>query len=146
MRHPISDTSGKHAGRKQPIDVFFLAGTFGGPVTRACSVPSGRPVIFPLINMWLSANRGMPLLDRAAGEARLNGHVQKSDAVGTPVPFEVSGAFRNPVTQTRFARSMTCWGLWVKLESLTTGSHALQFSGTDGHGFHVSATYRLTVI
>lgn len=32
--------------------MWFLAGTFGGPATRECSIPAGKQLFFPLVNRW----------------------------------------------------------------------------------------------
>ena len=39
-RSPVSDTTGEFAGWRQPDDVWFLAGTYGGRVVRRCSKSS----------------------------------------------------------------------------------------------------------
>jgi hypothetical protein len=50
--NPNLDTTGEHCHVNQPEDVWFLAGSFGtDPVTRECTVPPGRPLLFPLINV-----------------------------------------------------------------------------------------------
>ena len=54
--NPILDTTGASAGLGDVGPVFFLAGTFETtPVTRAFSVPGDKPIFFPLINSFLSA-------------------------------------------------------------------------------------------
>lgn len=50
--NPVADTDGSACGRNQPHDVWFLAGTFGGQVKRACEVPSGRPIAAPVVNTF----------------------------------------------------------------------------------------------
>ena len=49
---PLQDTTGKLAGIAQQGPVFFLYGTWGGmpPFTRACPVPCGKYLFFPLYN------------------------------------------------------------------------------------------------
>ena len=54
--NPILDTTGASAGLGDVGPVFFLAGTFETtPVTRTFSVPGDKPIFFPLINSFLSA-------------------------------------------------------------------------------------------
>jgi hypothetical protein len=48
--NPVLDDSGKDCVVGQRGDVWFLTGTFGGAVTRTCSVPEGKVLFFPVIN------------------------------------------------------------------------------------------------
>lgn len=52
--HPVLDgpCDGNQMG-----DVFFLAGNVGGQTTRACAVPSGKAIFFPIVN---SISRACP--------------------------------------------------------------------------------------
>jgi hypothetical protein len=56
--NPLTDTTGKFCSQSQSGDVWFLAGTFGGPVTRTCTVRKDKALFFPLLNSayfaWLS--------------------------------------------------------------------------------------------
>ena len=36
----------------QPAGVFYLAGNTGGTTTRACTLPSGTPIFFPILNSF----------------------------------------------------------------------------------------------
>lgn len=50
-KNPVSDESGKYSGlRQNNHNVWFLAGTFGGSVTRTCKIPSGKSILLPIIN------------------------------------------------------------------------------------------------
>jgi len=49
--NPLADTTGEHCAQRQVDKVWFLAGTLGpDPVVRACEVPAGKSLFFPLIN------------------------------------------------------------------------------------------------
>src|SRR5215831_3476720 len=49
--NPQLDTTGENCMVGQRGAVWFLAGTFGGgSATRACDVPEGKPLFFPVIN------------------------------------------------------------------------------------------------
>ena len=49
--NPQLDTTGAHCMVGQRGFVWFLAGTFGGgSATRACDVPEGKPLFFPVVN------------------------------------------------------------------------------------------------
>jgi hypothetical protein len=54
--NPNNDQTGASAAIGNTGPVFFLAGTFGGPaVTRTITVPSGKPVFFPIANVFFAA-------------------------------------------------------------------------------------------
>jgi hypothetical protein len=48
--NPILDMDGANCANGQYDDVWFLAGTFGGPAVRSCTIPAGKPIFFPLLN------------------------------------------------------------------------------------------------
>ena len=49
---PILDATGENCAQGQSGRVWFLAGAFGSdPVTRDCTVPRGRALFLPLINL-----------------------------------------------------------------------------------------------
>jgi len=54
-QNPIADTNGTFSAVGQSGEVWFLAGTFGGPaVTRTCDVPAGKELFFPILNtVWV---------------------------------------------------------------------------------------------
>jgi hypothetical protein len=146
MHNPLLDTTGDDAGVGQPEDVWFLGGTFGGPVTRSCTVPSGVPLFFPAFNMWFTNTPTLPDdLPDGFGRAAVDGVDVPLETIATPVAFEVSGARLNPVTRTSKPVPMTVWGLWATIPPLAAGSHVVRLGGGDGHGFTVDATYQLEV-
>ncbi len=49
--NPVLDPTGEHCAQGQSGDVWFLAGTFGGTVTRTCTVPRGKLLFFPIYNV-----------------------------------------------------------------------------------------------
>jgi hypothetical protein len=53
--HPIADETGEFCGVNQSGPVWYLAGSFGVPVTRDCDVPFGKALFFPLLNTWIAA-------------------------------------------------------------------------------------------
>ncbi len=55
---PILDTGDCSASQSGPV--WFLAGSFSpGSVTRACTIPAGKALFFPLANAWAD-NTGCP--------------------------------------------------------------------------------------
>jgi hypothetical protein len=47
--NPATDQTGGNHAQNQAGEVWFLAGTTGGFARRACTIPSGRAIIFPVI-------------------------------------------------------------------------------------------------
>jgi hypothetical protein len=54
----INDQTGERCAVNQGDEVWMLAGTHGGAVTRSCDIPANMPLFFPLLNRWI-----MPGLD-----------------------------------------------------------------------------------
>ncbi|MEV0718542.1 hypothetical protein [Asanoa sp. NPDC050611] len=143
--NPVADTTGARAGGNQPDDVWFLAGTYGGGVERRCTVPAGRPLFFPAFNMWFwPTTEPAPHLHTAWGTLLVDGAEADLKEIGT-ASFLVAGAFGNGVTRSRKPVPTAVWGLWKQLDALPPGPHTVRFSGGDGHGFTVDATYHLDV-
>lgn len=51
--NPVLDPTGEFCDSGQQGQVWFLAGTFGGPAERVCEVPSGKAIFFPIVNWTL---------------------------------------------------------------------------------------------
>lgn len=49
--NPVTDTTGKECARGQNGPVWFLAGTYGGPVERTCNIPAGKAIFIPIANI-----------------------------------------------------------------------------------------------
>jgi hypothetical protein len=134
-RSPVADTTGEHAGWKQPTDVWFLAGTYGGRVTRRCEVPSGRPLFFPVINIQHSRaySKEPRILPVKEATAFLNGSE-------LPLREFASHSFRIGLTRN------LAWGIWGGIAPLTPGHYVLEIKGSTQDGFWVDTTYHLTVL
>jgi hypothetical protein len=48
--HPAYDDTGKYCAENQNEPVWFFPGTFGKSVTRDCTVPAGKAILFPILN------------------------------------------------------------------------------------------------
>ena len=53
--NPILDARRGRLGQGQSGSVWFLAGSFGGPATRTCDVPTGKALFFPILNTVFGA-------------------------------------------------------------------------------------------
>jgi hypothetical protein len=51
--NPLTDTTGQFAAVNQPNgSVWFLAGNVGGTMVRTITVPSGKALFFPIVNVF----------------------------------------------------------------------------------------------
>lgn len=141
--NPVADEDGSVCDRNQPEDVWFLAGTFGGEVERACTVPEGRPIVFPLVNLFGSAQDCLAFLRDAEGTALLDGTPVEPE-VYAGESITVQGLEGNAVTGEAGRFTTTGCGLWVRLPAPGPGQHILKFSGRST-GLSVGAEYRLTI-
>lgn len=170
--NPTFDMTGVHCDIKQTFPVFFLAGSgTSAPTTRDCSVPSGEPLLFPIINAECSNVEPPPFFgstdeERMECAAALIDGVQVSKLSvtvdGVPVPslknFRVASPpfdFTMPaqnnilglsgVTSGRAASD----GYWIILEPLSAGQHEIHFEARvvsgPAKGFSQDVTYHLTV-
>ncbi|MYW63907.1 hypothetical protein GTY65_07460 [Streptomyces sp. SID8379] len=132
-RSPVKDETGEFADWKQPEDVWFLAGTYGGRVVRRCQIPAQQPVFFPAFNTQrggLIAPAPM-LVDIAKAEVFLNGLPLPLQEF-TSKPFRV-GLYRH-----------VAWGLWCGLQPLPAGQYVLEIKAQTTGGFWVDTNYHLT--
>lgn len=145
--NPVTDTTGEDCARNQPADVWFLAGDFGGAVTRTCNVPAGRPVFFPVLNIFcLPAGKSCAgKFDSATVSATLDG------ATLTPVDLTVDAPALHlgaggVVSKKAGTFHATVNGWWVLMPGLSAGTHTLEFEGQDPSGFELAVSYTLTVV
>lgn len=55
VMNPVTDSTGEFAAVGQSGAVWFLAGNFGGDTTRTVTVPTGKGLFFPIINVaWIN--------------------------------------------------------------------------------------------
>jgi hypothetical protein len=50
--NPLTDTTGQFAAVNQSGRVWFLAGSIGGTTVRTITVPSGKALFFPIVNVF----------------------------------------------------------------------------------------------
>ncbi|MFE5212826.1 signal protein [Streptomyces sp. NPDC056600] len=141
--NPVADTDGSACGRNQPDDVWFLAGTFGDQVERACQVPHGRPIVVPVVNLVGDQESCAAFMRDAEGTVLLDGKaVEPERYEGDSITMR--GAQGNPITAEEGLFTATGCGLWVQLPSLSPGTHALEVRGRSDD-FSTGVDYALTV-
>lgn len=143
--NPIADKTGARAGAKQPDDVWFLAGCFGGSVERTCVVPANKELFFPAFNIWASAKHQLPDPSKVSGYLKIDGEDVNLDRIYTQQPFVVKGAWGNPVTESIMKKNMFVGGLWKLVPPLEPGEHEIYFGGSNGEGFTIDVTYKMIV-
>lgn len=148
--NPVRDMSGAHCDSGQQGKVWFLAGGFGSAlIRRSCTIPAGKYIFFPVINMvyWPEEeNNGY-----TCQEAIKNAAVNNDTAIDLFVELD-GKVVKNPK---RFrARTIKCFdvyeripaerkpysafpsasdGYWILLKPLKPGKHSIKFGGQYNH-------------
>jgi hypothetical protein len=141
--NPVADDDGSACDRNQPRDVWFLAGTFGGHAKRACTVPAGRPIAFPVVNLYGDRTDCAAFMSSASGTAFLDGKMLEPETYEGE-SITVHSVRGNAVTGTEERITAIGCGLWVQLHSLEPGAHTLRIRGQSGD-FSTGVDYALTV-
>lgn len=147
---PVSDLTGVKCSAGQRGDTWFLAGGFGSSkIHRTCSVPAGKKLFFPLINMvhWpkregepitcedaklaaaLNNETAIDLFAEVDGIAleNLGRHRLKSDGC-----FDLFA--RVPASERPYnAYPSASDGYWMLLQPLPHGRHVIKFGGRYNH-------------
>ena len=144
---PVSDRTGERCANGQQGDVWFLAGGYGSSkIRRKCTVPAGKTLFFPLINMvyWPTPD-GVETFtcDRAKKLAALNNDTAidlfaeidgqavehlKQYRLASQQCFDVFS--RVPAAQKTYkAYPSSTDGYWLQIKPLSPGRHTLKFGG-----------------
>ena len=62
--NPILDDNPCNAKQKGPY--FYLVGTFGGFKERNCTIPQGKSIFFPVVNVFATYDKNDPTSDTIA--------------------------------------------------------------------------------
>jgi hypothetical protein len=157
-QNPVVDSTGANCKIGQVGSVWFLAGTLGGTAERACAVPAGKPVFFPIItNVAFAPTGNETILDLRQLAAGLIDPVTELRCFldGLPcAPDLLALRAQSPVFATivrtasllppKFYHPMVTDGYWLLLAPLRPGQHKLEFGATTPD-FFVAVTYNLTV-
>lgn len=172
--NPVLDGTGAYGAAGQTNGIgpgnkyFFLAGTFGGTTTRSVTVPAGKELFFPVLNLEMD-NAVDPVTDYSVPELRAL--AKASIDTKTVAWAKVDGAsievFRTksptfsytlPAADSIYAyfgltgsqfqgtvKPAVSDGYWAYSPALSAGTHTVQFHGENSGGFSVDVTYNLTV-
>ncbi len=158
--NPAVDNSGKNCNQSQNGPVWFLAGTVvTSRIVRACTIPVGKALFFPIINSErctaefhdATDSRLLKLVtndvDQVTGLGLKVDGVEIQDfaryRVQTP-PFHLIISDKNFLEHRPGIARMVSDGFWVLLKPMTTGKHTIQFTGIDPN-LQLDVTYDLTV-
>jgi hypothetical protein len=140
---PVKDTTGVKCAVGQGGNVWFLAGTYEStPIRRRCTIPHGKYIFFPVINMvyWPSGERAVSC-DAVKQSAALNNDnlaLIEIEVDGTRVPtprdhreasavcFDVFARIPKDVTRPPGYPAASD-GYWIMLKPLPTGKHRIHF-------------------
>jgi len=144
--------------------VWFLAGTFGGPTNRSCLIPRGKALFFGIINgIWWTGDAP----DVAGLRAGVAMGVDAVDALscsvdGTPCAY-FTAIVRSqsrvvPLTLPEGSIAVTDFGYeaglypesvadgyWVMLKPIGPGDHVIHFTVHNTFDFSVDVTYNIRV-
>jgi len=171
--YPPMDPDGAQCGTLQRGQVWFLAGTGAGSVTRTCTIPSGRAILIPIINYLNDYPCPEPppfqpapgqSIDAflAAGAAQVVDFVDLLEAEldGRPVVNLTTFRARSPLIGFTAAANLQVFdscitgspqlgvsdGYWIMLKPPSVGTHTLRIKGRNPlFPVTVEATYQLTI-
>ncbi|WP_433354835.1 hypothetical protein ACQP25_14215 [Microtetraspora malaysiensis] len=120
----------RFCGRNQPKDVWFLSNSFGGE--RTCTIPAGRPIVFPVIYFITGENKKAckVIMADAEGHVVLDGRKvtygrEENDYI------TYTSAKDNPLDGLTGKGHTYLCGLWVYLPPPSAGEHSLSIQGYD---------------
>jgi hypothetical protein len=162
-QHPILDPTGAFCHVGQPFShVLFLAGSFGGTVTRSCTVPAGTALFFPVANVacWRPGDAETEAGLRACAQGILDAFTTVSAQVdGNPIQSLQSYRVQSPLFLFPPIPADNPFGLdpavqydgvsdgyWLFLAPLPPGEHVIRFTASaPDFGFALDVTYNLTI-
>ncbi|WP_421743078.1 hypothetical protein [Cellulomonas sp.] len=154
--NPLTDTTGEFCDEGQRGRTWFLAGSLVGPVTRECTIPYGKKVVFPVVNFGAFAFPDDPPEQRTEEYLRAQVAGFKDAATGLRVTvdgtvlrrselrYEESRLFSVPMPADNLFAALGVPGLpdgpfllgpcvdagyYVTLRSLRPGAHTLHIEG-----------------
>jgi len=146
---PYQDPTGSQCALNQSGDVWFLAGTDGtDDARRRCTMPAGKYIFLPVINMLSHSVPGGPITceQAKAGAAANNEHLAEAQVLidGQPVPEIANYRVRSPDCFDAFLNATSLCqckcqhctpasyfpaaadGYWLMLRPLAPGQHQIK--------------------
>ena len=164
--NPILDPTGEHCADRQSGHVWFLAGSFGGQVTRHCTIPTGTALFFPVINFVWCAFPDDPPEERT--EEFLRSRANAEAAAATDLTATIDGVAVADITGRYLEQSAVFTvilpadnlfglpegfvldpcvdaGYYLMVDPLRPGTHTIHFAASQGD-FSFDVTYEITVV
>jgi hypothetical protein len=168
-RNPAADETGENCDEGQSGPVWFLAGTFGGPNERVCTIPAGKALLFSVLNAECSVAEYPSL--RSESDLRTCAVSENDEATGLMATIDGSlidqsqlYRIQSPLFEINFPRDnifgvpegpsqAVSDGFWVFLPPLAPGEHEIHFKGAipdptilGTNLFAQEAIYHITVL
>jgi hypothetical protein len=154
--NPLVDDTGKNCAKNQSGPVWFLAGTGGGSVSRECTVPAGKGILIPIINVECDSASDSSLDTeeelRACAKADQDQVIEKEIIVdGIKIEDLDKYRFQSPLFNLTFPENNIAGlmpqtskavsdGFWVLLEPLSPGRHDIHFKAVLGGPAAIGST------
>ena len=169
--NPLTDTTGQFAAVNQSGRVWFLAGNVGGTTVRTITVPSGKALFFPIVNVFDVENAiiagGVKLFLVPQPVQVAQAFVSNVIATATDLSCEVDGS-PVPITAANLEQSTPFSlrlpddnilgvpagvyypavdsGYYVLLPPLSAGQHTIHWAGSiTFFSLSLDVTYNITV-
>lgn len=164
-KSPLLDTTGVNCAQGQSGLTWFLAGSADGePVSRSCTIPAGKHLVFPVANAAYFAFESDPadqktesflrsqveyIADSTDLEVEIDGvsvrnvdkYFERSDLFNVTLPanniFELPAGFK--------LKPSVDAGFYIGLAPLLGGQHTIHFHATLPDGSEQDVTYNLNV-
>jgi hypothetical protein len=167
--NPAVDATGENCANNQSGPVWFLAGTFGGAVTRECTIPSDKAILYAIMNVECDSATD-PTLDteselRSCAKADQDTVITKEITIdGVNISNLDSYRFQSPLFNLTFPENNIAGiapqtakavsdGYWIFLEPLPPGTHEIHSRAALGDptaigttNFALDVRYLLTVV
>lgn len=141
---PVRDKTGENCHQGQGGDVWFLAGGYGSSrISRKCTIPEGKYIFFPIINMVYyprsDSNLACETVKKSAAlnndellniSVELDGVSSENPAhyrLSSPDCFDLLGLIPKEENAPKVYPAASD-GYWVMLKPLKKGKHVLKFS------------------
>ena len=145
---PVQDLTGQYCSVNQRGDVWFLAGTFenGTPVRRTCTIPVGKTVFFPILNVEANAKSRETC---AQNFQAMTGTLATARGLNVKMDGQpLTGVARGMTDGCVYLKNFGVWlgsdGYWMAVKFTAPGRHTLAFTGSMS-GFQQNVSYTLVL-
>jgi len=158
-KNPILDDNPCNV--KQSEAFFYLIGTLGGSAERDCTIPKGKSIFFPIINVCQTLYRADDDFDTieevrktvtdnidqahdlnlSVGGININTDNLRAQSKLFPLHIGADNILGAPLGTYYTITD----GYWLALKPLSVGEHEISFSGEGADGFSLEVVYHITV-